>query len=227
MTAISSITNWSVWEQRFAHFLEQRGALLDPAHDLSHIRRVVANARLLAATENARLEIVLPAAWLHDCVIVPKESPVRSRASTEAARIASGFLEQCGYPSCYHADIAHAIEAHSFSAGIAPRTIEARVVQDADRLDAVGAIGIARCMMVGGVLSKALYHPDDPFAAARPLDDTTYTIDHFFVKLLNLADTMQTAAGSEEARARCAYMQTFLRKLGNEIGTLHSFTVPR
>jgi uncharacterized protein len=142
---------------------------------------------------------------------------MRNRASTEAARTACAFLQQCGYPASYHANISHAIEAHSFSAGIVPRTIEAMVVQDADRLDAVGAIGIARCLMVGGALGRALYHPDDPFAAARPLDDTTCTIDHFYVKLFKLADTMQTAAGRDEAHARCAYMRSFLEKLGSEI----------
>ena len=116
---------------------EQPGA--DPGHGPAHLERVVATALRLAAEEGARLEVVLPAAWLHDCVHVAKDSPDRARASRLAADHALRFLESAGYPAPLLPDIRHAIEAHSYSAGIAPRTIEAKVVQDADRLDALGA----------------------------------------------------------------------------------------
>lgn len=212
-----TITDWPSWEQRFVRFLASRPAHTDPAHDLTHIRRVVANARMLATAEGAQLEIVLPAAWLHDCVTVPKDSPQRNSASTLAARTASAFLREHGFQELYIPAIAHAIEAHSFSAGIAPRTSEARVVQDADRLDALGAIGIARCLMLGGALGTALYAPREPFPHTRQPDDTAYVIDHFYRKLLKLADTMQTATGQAEARHRTAFMQQFLRQLDHEI----------
>ena len=87
---------WPAWEERFAHFLAGESAP-DPAHDLAHIRRVVATARALAATEGARLDIVIPAAWLHDCVTVPKDSPRRGVASRLAAEAAVGFLRRAGY----------------------------------------------------------------------------------------------------------------------------------
>lgn len=215
---MSTIPDWSIWEHHLIQWLEQHGGGADAAHDTAHIRRVVANARRLAVAEGAQLEIVLPAAWLHDCVAVSKNSLDRSRASAEAARSACDVLRACHYPDHYLAEIAHAIEAHSFSAGIAPRTIEAMVVQDADRLDALGAIGIARCMMVGGALGRPLYNSDDPFATARLPDDTTSTIDHFYTKLFTIATTMQTATGQAEAHARCAFMHAFLAQLGHEIG---------
>ncbi len=116
------------------------------------------------------------------------------------------FLQDAGYPPACLPDIRHAIEAHSFSAGIAPRTVEAKVVQDADRLDALGAIGLARCIAVGTALGRPLYEPEDPFCRARTPDDGGASVDHFYAKLLKLAGTMQTAAGRREAERRTAFL---------------------
>lgn len=208
--------DWAAWERRFAAFLDRAGQG-DAAHDRAHTERVVASARALARIELARLEVVVPAAWLHDCVSVPKDSPQRSAASRLAAEAAGAFLRACGYPAQHIPAIQHAIEAHSFSAGVAPRTIEAMVVQDADRLDALGAVGVARCLMLGGAMGKPLYDPREPFPSARPPDDRAYVIDHFYTKLLTLAETMHTAAGRAEAQARTAFMRGFLEQLGREI----------
>ncbi|MGH8135705.1 MAG: HD domain-containing protein [Steroidobacteraceae bacterium] len=205
------------WEPLFERFLsDQRGS--DPGHGLVHVRRVVSTARRLCIHEGARGEIVLPAAWLHDCVHVAKDSGERSSASRIAAAHAIAFLTTAGYPSACLADIRHAIEAHSFSAGILPRTIEAKVVQDADRLDALGAIGIARCIAVGASLGRPIYQDDDPFCTSREPDDAGASVDHFYTKLLKLADTMQTEAGRLEARRRSAYMEAYLDQLRSEIG---------
>lgn len=190
----------------------------DAAHDLEHIRRVVGNARGLAAAEGARLEIVLPAAWLHDCVTVPKDSPRRAATSRLAAEQAVAWLRGWGWPEALWGDIAHAVEAHSFSAGIAPRTIEAKVVQDADRLDALGAVGLARCLMLGGALGRPLYAAEDPFCERRAPDDRKACVDHFYAKLLTLEATMQTEGGKNEARRRTEYLRGFLEELGREIG---------
>lgn len=185
----------------------------DAAHDREHIRRVVTNARRLAAVEQARLEIVLPAAWLHDCVTVPKDSPQRATASRLAAAQAVAWLREWGWPEARLADIAHAIEAHSFSAGLAPQTIEAKVVQDADRLDALGAVGLARCLMLGGEMGRPLYAAEDPFCERRAPDDATSCVDHFYTKLLKLEATMQTAAGKTEAQRRTEFIRQFLAEL--------------
>ncbi len=206
-----------LWEARFARFLEEHQEGSDPAHDLAHVARVVATAKTLAPAEGARAEIVVPAAWLHDCVTLPKDSPRRHRASREAARRAGEFLAGAGYPTELLPAIGHAIEAHSFSAGIAAQTPEARVVQDADRLDALGAVGIARCLMVGGGLGLPLHAPEQPLPRTRKPDDTAWVLDHFFVKLLKLPETMQTAAGRAEAKRRRRFMETFLRQLAAEI----------
>lgn len=208
------------WTAQFRQFIAAQLVGADGAHDLDHVERVVANARRLAAVENGRLEVIVPAAWLHDCVIVPKNSPDRSIASRLAAAKAAEFLTQIDYPAVEHGPIAHAIEAHSFSAGIRPTTLEAKIVQDADRLDSLGAIGVIRCLLTGASFGTALYHPLDPFGdnPDRPLDDKAYSIDHFYVKLLKLAETMQTNAGREEAAQRTRFLQAFLDQLRREIG---------
>ncbi len=198
-------------------FAHDTGVRADAAHDLSHLSRVVAMATRLAAEESASIDIVLPAAWLHDCVHVPVTSPDRPRASVMAADTAVGLLERIGYPRALRDDIHHAIAAHSFSARIAPRTVEARVVQDADRLDALGAVGIARCLMLGGQLGRVLYDPADPFAEQRAADDRVSSLDHFYTKLLTLAGTMQTDAGRREGARRTEYMRGYLEQLRGEI----------
>lgn len=206
------------WEAIFAAFLEHTApAQPDPAHDVMHIRRVVANARMLAEQERADLAVVMPAAWLHDCVVVPKHSPERSQASRMAAEHAAAFLRDQNYPAQLIPAIAHAIHAHSFSAGVEPRSLEAKVVQDADRLDALGAIGIARTLLLGGAMNTQLYDAADPFARSRAPDDTRFVIDHFYTKLLRLSDRMQTAAGRAEAERRTTFMRAFLAQLEAEL----------
>ncbi len=141
---------------------------------------------MLTKAENGNTAISVPAAWLHDCVSVAKNSPLRKQASKLAADEAVRFLESVNYPSDLLAPIYHAIEAHSFSANIPPETLEARIVQDADRLEAVGAIGIARCFLTGGSMGTPLYEPSDPFAENRDLDDRRYTWTIFIANCLDL-----------------------------------------
>src|SRR5437763_3205821 len=211
------IANVAEWEARFARFVLEEAAG-DSAHDEGHVRRVVANARMLAEKEGADLAVVLPAAWLHDCVFVAKNSPQRSSASRLAAERAGKWLRSEGYPAQFIPAIEHAILAHSFSARVEPRTLEAKVVQDADRLEALGAVGIARTLMSGGADGTPFYDLSEPFPVARAADDRTSAIDHFFTKLLKLCDSMQTASGREAAQQRARFLEQFLAQLGSEIG---------
>jgi len=208
----------SDWENRFKKFLlEECIDEDDTAHDLAHIQRVVAAAKKLVTEEKAEEAVVIPAAWLHDCVVIPKNHPERSKASVLAADKATRFLRLSGYEALHLDSIHHAIVAHSYSAGIKPENIEAKIVQDADRLDALGAIGIARCLMVGGRLGRALYDPEDPFCDNRQPDDRAWTIDHFYKKLFRLPGSMQTTSGRMEAERRVEIMKLFVTELGREI----------
>nr|WP_086937473.1 HD domain-containing protein [Thaumasiovibrio occultus] len=191
--------------------------LPDAAHQLDHILRVVNVADKLARQENADLIVVRAAAWLHDCVALPKDHPKRHLGSTLAADKAVAFLAGLGFSATQLDAIHHAIVAHSFSANVTPTTLEAKIVQDADRLDALGAIGIARCLQVGTALKRDLYSLVDPLCETRTPDDSHFTIDHFFTKLFKLPDTMNTLAGRKEAHQRATFMQQFLNQLGDEI----------
>lgn len=217
-----SLTDWEkIFETKIREVTAQEAASSgsDPAHDHAHFLRVVTTAKRLALSEGAKLEVVIPAAWLHDLVNVPKNDPRRTQASRLSGEAAMLFLREEGYPELYLDEIRHAIEAHSFSAKIEAKTIEASVVQDADRLDGLGAIGIARVFSVGGLLRRRIYEPLDPFAATgREFDDLENTVDHFFVKLFKTADTLITRAGREEGRKRVEFMRAYLQELARELG---------
>lgn len=189
----------------------------DPAHDVLHFRRVVRTAKRLCEIEKARPEVVIPAAWLHDFVIVPKNDPRRKLASRLSAEAAVQFLKEISYPEALLGDIAHAIEAHSFSAAIETKTLEAKIVQDADRLDGVGAIGIARCFATAGLLKRPFYSETDPFCETRAVDDLQYTVDHFYAKLFKTVQTLKTASGRIEGQKRLERMKRYLSDLANEI----------
>ncbi|NVK25136.1 MAG: HD domain-containing protein [Gammaproteobacteria bacterium] len=204
-------------EQHCTEFILQQ-EIHDAAHDINHIKRVVTSAKQLAKAENADLNVVLPAAWLHDCVSFPKNHPDNKRASVLAGEKAVIFLQSIGYPSEYFSAIQHAIAAHSYSANITTETIEAQVVQDADRLDGLGAIGVSRCMLVAGKLGSRLYNLDDPFCEHRMPDSKVAAVDHFYEKLFKTAKTMKTQSGLMEAQKRVEFMQGFLAQLSAEIG---------
>jgi len=189
----------------------------DPAHDFLHFKRVVKVAKNLCAIEEAQPEVVIPAAWLHDFVVVPKSDPRRSQASRLSAKAAIQFLGELGYPEIYFEPIAHAIEAHSFSANIEAKTIEAKIVQDADRLDGLGAIGIARCFATASLMKTPFYSEVDPFCSARSFDDRSFAVDHFFAKLFVVAESLKTDAGRTEGFKRAQVMKQFLAHLGEEI----------
>ncbi|WP_198590187.1 HD domain-containing protein [Paracoccus zhejiangensis] len=200
--------------QLLPHAFDRR----DGAHDEAHLLRVWRNAERIAAVEGGDLRLLQAAAILHDCVWVDKASPERKLASRLAADRAVELLEGFGWQQEDIAAVAHAIHAHSFSAGITPETLEARILQDADRLDAIGLIGVARCFYVAGLGQRALYDPQDPAAEGRPLDDAAFALDHFQTKLLGLAEGFQTATGRALAKDRDASLRRFHDAFLAELG---------
>lgn len=215
-----------LWKNKFEQTLEGRFDN-DPAHDILHFRRVLNNCFLI--DEDADARILLPAVYFHDWVNVSKADPRRSQASRLSAEAAIPVLDELGYFNQMggkeidgiKGGIAHAIEAHSYSAKVEPKTTEARVLQDADRLDALGVIGIARLFSVSGSLGRPFYSASEPFGdSRRDLDDRKYAVDHFFIKLRNLPDQMCTGPGRKLAHARWAVMEQFLAQMRLEIGNL-------
>ena len=204
------------YEAQFIEFIQGELAK-DLAHDINHVLRVVKTARLLCQQEKAVQEIVMPAAYLHDCFSFEKDHPKRSESSKFAADKAIDFLKNINYPAEYLSAIHHAILAHSFSANVKTQSLEAEIVQDADRLDAIGAIGIARCFLTGAKLGRPLYSHTDPFCVKRSPDDASYTIDHFYAKLLKLTDTMKTKSAQTEAQKRTDFLRVYLKQLESEV----------
>lgn len=192
----------------------------DGAHDLSHLQRVWHNVRTLQAEEGGDLEVLLASVLLHDCVAVEKNSPLRSQASRLAAEKASTVLANLNWPEARIDAVIHAIEAHSFSANITPTTLEARLMQDADRLDSLGMLGVARTFYIAGRMGSALYDPQDPEARERDYDDKRFCLDHFQTKLLHLADGFQTVAGQRLALIRHQRLKGFMEQFKEEIGVV-------
>lgn len=205
-----------IFEVQFLDFIQTEMAQ-DLAHDINHVMRVVNTAKQLCEEEHARKEVVIPAAYLHDCFSFEKNHPNRTQSSKVAADKAISFLMSIDYPSESLQDIHHAIIAHSFSANVDPITLEAKIVQDADRLDALGAIGITRCIQVSSTLGRSLYSSEDPFCYERVPDDSSYTLDHFYTKLLHLSSTMKTKSAVKEADKRTLVMRAFLMQLESEL----------
>nr|WP_254640648.1 HD domain-containing protein [Burkholderia sp. GbtcB21] len=201
-------------ETLLAHWNDANG---DGSHDTSHLQRVWKNAAAIHAVEGGDAEVLFAATLLHDCVAVEKNSPLRPQASRLSAEKARLVLKSLDWPDAKIDAVAHAVEAHSFSAGVTPMTLEAKTLQDADRLDAIGVLGVARCFYVAGRMGSALYDPADPHASARELDDTRFAIDHFRTKLLKLASGFQTATGARLANIRHDRLRRFLDEFADEI----------
>ncbi|WP_231881627.1 HD domain-containing protein [Deinococcus puniceus] len=194
----------------------QDSMTFDAAHDTAHLARV-ARWTLRCAPALAP-GLAVAAALTHDVVNLPKNHPQRAQASTLAADAVRAELPSLGFDRAEAEAVAAAVRDHSYSRGATPETLLGAALQDADRLDALGALGILRAAAAGGSMGRALLHATDPFCTARTPDDAAYTVDHFFTKLLRLETTFQTAVGKAEAARRTAVMRAFLANLGEEVG---------
>jgi uncharacterized protein len=192
-------------------------ATTEPAHDFAHVLRVTENARRIAEAEGARADVVIPAALLHELFNYPKGHPESHRSGEVCAEHALDVLAQEGVAEELAAAIARCIREHPFSRGIMPSTLEGKVVQDADRLDAIGAIGIARCMATCAEMKRPFYSAVDPFCRAREPDDKAWGIDHFYKKLLKIPGGLHTQAARAMADERAQAMTAFLAQLEREI----------
>jgi len=189
----------------------------DPAHDFEHVMRVYNNAHKIAKQEKANQKLVLSAALLHDIVSYPKSNSRSKLSSLESANKSKLILKEFDFTSEEITIVSDAIEDHSFSQSKIPQTLEGKILQDADRLDALGAIGIARVFATSGSLNRPFYNINDPFCNKRNPDDNLWAIDHFFNKLLKLESMMNTKSGKIEAKKRTKVLKVFLKQLKDEI----------
>ncbi len=195
----------------------------DPVHDFAHVLRVTRLAEHLAALEGADCDVVRTAALLHDIarpdddnhdqgfvMEVQAEADHAVLAAREARRILAGAA-----PDFIDA-VAHAIEAHRFRNEIEPKTLEAKVLFDADKLDAIGAIGIARMFAFAGGHGMALW--GDVAEDYTPGGAEAHTAIHeFHVKLKHIKDRLYTESGRRMAEARHRFMEGFVQQMAEEI----------
>lgn len=189
----------------------------DAAHDSAHLLRAAFWASKIGGAEVETTEAVA-AALLHDLVNVPKNHPDRARASEFSAEAARPHLAKAGFSEAAILRITEAIRDHSFSRGSVPGSALGKALQDADRLEALGAIGLMRVFSTGARMGTKYFDAEDPWAKNRKLDDTAFSVDHFFTKLLKLPESFQTETGRREGLKRAEALKIFLQQLGEEIG---------
>ncbi len=194
----------------------------DPAHDFTHILRVYRNARRIGQEEGADMPVLLLAALLHDVGSDKKDNSGDPERETKnlGRQATEDFLDSIGLDEKRKQEVLYAIDVHRYSRGILPVTLEARILQDADRLDALGAVGIARVFLTGGALGREMYHPDDPFCRYREPDDGRWNLDHFYKKLLKLEAGMHTKSARKLAAKRTIVLERYLSDMEAEIGII-------
>ena len=179
----------------------------DPCHDVHHVERVARNAAMLARAEGADEEVCVTAAWLHDLDRTGAADPLTA---------AREHLGAVGAPPDFVARVLEAVERHkdkSFApGGIRPRSLEAAVLSDADKLEAIGAIGIARAFSFGGFKGRALWdgaptETPDVYVSGRP----GTTVQHFYDKLLRIQNDLATPTGRKLGEERTRFLETFLQ----------------
>lgn len=189
----------------------------DVSHNMQHTMRVLANAELIGRKESADLDIIIPAALFHDAIVSPKGSAKAKLDGSKCSRIARLELDKAGYPKEKIDQVCYAISLCSYSKGIRPTTLEAKILQDSDRLEATGAISIMRTFASAGSENRLLYDEHDAFAESRKPDDLKYGLDLFYTRLLVVRGKMYTKTARELADGRTRFLREFIKELKREM----------
>lgn len=180
----------------------------DSAHDFDHVLRVLANAEHIGQIEGANMEVLRTATLLHDIARADQNRTGQDHA-TEGARRAEEILSQTGYPPPFVVAACHAIAAHRFRVDHPPQTLEAKILYDADKLDSIGAIGVARAFAYGGHINRPLWAEDD--------SGEHTALQEFRFKLSKIKDGLFTSAARQMAQERHAYMVQFFEQMAKEV----------
>jgi uncharacterized protein len=190
----------------------------DVSHGFDHTERVYSLAVRIAREENADLEIVQAAALLHD-IARPQEDPDKGVChAEESAKIAPEVLKEINFPEEKIGEVVHAIQVHRYSKNLKAETKEAKILQDADRLDALGAIAVARVFTRGGQRNIPMYDPEIKAHEEYTVKTMAKTaMNHFYEKILKIKpETFKTQLAKEIAKERYAYVEDFIDRFKKE-----------
>lgn len=193
-----------------------------PSHDWAHVQRVYNLCLKIGKKEGADLEVLKLAALLHDIARKREdESKGKIDHATESARMAKGILKSYGYPEETISRVSHCIETHRSRDKRVPQTKEAKTLFDADKLDAIGAIGVARSFAFAGENRFKLYRDSNLDFSEKPLDKIDYDshtpILEYTSKLGKIKDRMLTKTGRKIAEERNRFTKQFFERLEKEI----------
>jgi len=192
----------------------------DTAHDFNHVLRVMKMGEHLAKIEGADMEIVHAAALLHDISRAEEDQSGQGDHAEMAAKRAREILLWRGIPPERADAVAQAIAAHRYRGSVQPQTLEAKILFDADKLDSIGAVGIARVYAIAGTLNQKLWSEprEDGIATREQHGDSNHTpVVEFMVKLRHVHTRVYTAAARHIAQERHDYMSQFFKRLGREM----------
>jgi uncharacterized protein len=184
-------------------------------HSKSHVDRVYNMAVRIGQEEGADLEIIKAAVLLHDIARAKEDEGEIDDHATEGAKMARKILEESGFPKEKIAEVVHCIEVHRFRKGAEARSLEAKILQDADRLDILGAIGLARVFARGGWANLPIH---DPLIPPKPRYDgkSLTSINHIYEKILKAKETMNTKTAKRIAEGRHEFVEQFVERFLKE-----------
>lgn len=191
---------------------------IDPSHDINHTLRVLAISEKIAMAENADFDIIVPSALFHDVINYPKNHHKRLHSSKESAEFAKRILKNIkSFPEDKIEKIYESINICSFTKGLKPNFLEGKILQDADGLEAIGAVSIMRTFSSAGTMNKTFYNISDPFCKKRKPDDNKYALDLFFTRLLMVQSRLHTKTAKNIAKNRASFLKAFLKELKVEL----------
>jgi len=190
----------------------------DPSHDIDHALRVLSLSEKIAKVEKADLDVIVPASLFHDVISYPKDHPKRLLSAEESAKFIKNILKKDNIFSKEKIDkVYKAIRACSFTKGIKPTFLEAKILQDADSLESMGAISIMRTFASTGVMNRRFYDPRDPFCRKRKPNDAKFALDLFFTRLLMVQKRLHTKTAKNIAKKRVRFLRLFLAEFNFEL----------
>ncbi|RME79921.1 MAG: HD domain-containing protein [Methanobacteriota archaeon] len=190
----------------------------DIAHDFSHVMRVLNIAKKLSMEYGADMPVVVPAVLFHDAVVYNKNSPKNANSAKESAEVAEKVLLSIpSYPKDKIERVKDAILCHSYGHGNEPESLEAKILYDADKLEATGAIAIMRTFSYAQLVKKKFYDVEDPFAENREADNSKYALD-YLTTLTRINERLHTPLAKHIAERRRAFLLSFLEELREELG---------